>query len=185
MPSEKSLENLTYKFVSGELAPKEAQKKSAKARKRNNDLLKLGKKLMQAQINVPADMLASIEELGIDVDDSKPELQMILLAQTVQMAMDKKLKPFERIAARNQLLEMTRTDVHTYNASEERKIKRERLKIEKERLELERQKLAMVGIEGADYDPNAQINALADLINNPVPNVDIETLEAQREGAEE
>jgi len=69
-------------------------------------------------------------------------------------------------------------------AAEQRKINRERLKIERERLELERQRVELerekLAIQRNDPNPedvNAQIIALADLLNNAAADINIEDID--------
>lgn len=62
-------------------------------------------------------------------------------------------------------------------AAEQRKINRERLELERQRVELERERLAIQRNAPNPEDANAQIIALADLLNNAVGDINIEDID--------
>lgn len=120
---------------SGELAAREAQKKSAASRKRNNSIRKLGLKMLSTPMPVlemenGQEGLAAVKGLGFDADE--PELQMLILARLGTMAIGR--DPKIALMATDMLMEITGNDVRSQIAGEQRAIDRERLAFEREKL---------------------------------------------------
>lgn len=123
---------------SGGVAARDAQKKSAASRKRNNTIRKLGQQMLQ----MPMDLglmptkermtaLQSLRSMGFETES--PELQMVILARLGALAVSE--DPKLMMDAAQMLLEITGNDVRSQIAAEQRKIDRERIKLEKARFE--------------------------------------------------
>ena len=140
MANEENLKNGRATQFSGELAAREAQKKSAAARKRNNTIRKLGQQMLQTPLDLShmpdgPQTLAAIRAMGFDTDE--PELQMLILARIGSMAVS--TNPKTALAATDLLMEITGNDVRSQIAAEQRRIDRERLKLEREKFEEQHQ----------------------------------------------
>lgn len=136
MSHEENLKNGKRTQFSGGLAAREAQKKSAASRKRNNTIRKLGQQMLSTPLPV-GDMpdgekvLAALKGFGFDTNE--PELQMLILARIGTLAISD--NPKTALAATNLLMEITGNDVRTQIAQEQREIDRARLKLEREKLD--------------------------------------------------
>lgn len=118
------------------LAAREAQKKSAASRKRNNTLRKLGQQMLQTSIDIShmpdgAQVLAGIRAMGFDTDE--PELQMLILARLGSLAIS--VVPEVALAATKLLMEITGNDVRSLIAADQRKVDYARLKLEREKFD--------------------------------------------------
>jgi hypothetical protein len=128
MPSEKSLENLKKgkKFGSNDgLTPKEAQRKSAASRKKNNTMRAAMREVM-ARLPfevLSEDQINALRTEGIDTENKT--LMDVSVASLVLQAVR------GNVAAAKVIMELLGED----NAAEQRKIERERLALERERME--------------------------------------------------
>ncbi len=129
MANDENLEKGKATQFGNPIAAREAQKKSAASRKRNNTLRKLGRLMLTTPIDVSAEQLAALKRLGFE--DDKPEVQMVLLGQLAAIALSN--DPKLAMQATDKLLEITGNDVFTLNADENRKIKRAELRLKQEK----------------------------------------------------
>lgn len=117
---------------------REAQRKSAASRKRNNSLRKLGLQMLQSPINTSGmsksqsdALLRDLKAKGFDTD--RPELQMQLLANLFNMAADSNWKA--AIPAMQLLMEITGTDARTQSAEEQARIDWAKVELEQKRFD--------------------------------------------------
>ena len=134
MANEENLKKGKATQFSGVLAAREAQKKSAASRKRNNTIRRLGQQMLQTPLDISHmpdkdQVLAGLAGMGFDTD--APELQMLILARLGSMAISKDART--SLAATELLLEITGNDVRSQIAADQRKVDRERLKLEREK----------------------------------------------------
>lgn len=115
--------------ASGGLAARDAQRRSATSRRRNNQMRRAALRMLQSPVDATPEQLAMLRRLGMETD--RPELQAVLLGRLVGIA----LGSDDRLAMRaiSLLMQIAGVDDRTIARDADREIRHEMLILRQDR----------------------------------------------------
>ena len=114
---------------SGGIAARDAQRRSATARRRNNQMRKAALRMLQTPIDATPEMLEMLHRLGMATD--RPELQAVLLGRLASIALGADCQLAMR--AINMLMQIAGVDERTIAREADREIRQSMLVLRQDR----------------------------------------------------